>query len=68
VHRQIFAGEEELDYAFMGTDPDAPDNIWLREAAERQIPLIYFLGVSPGRYQAIIPTFVVDWVSGDIVN
>jgi putative restriction endonuclease len=61
VHQQIFAGNEELDYAFMGTDPTAPDNAWLREAAERQIPLIYFLGVSPGRYQAIIPTFVVDW-------
>jgi putative restriction endonuclease len=61
VHGQIFAGDEELDYAFMGTDPAAPDNVWLREAAERQIPLIYFLGVSPGRYQAIIPTFIVDW-------
>ena len=61
VHRQIFAGEEVLDYAFMGRDPAAPENTWLREAADRQIPLIYFLGVSPGRYQAIIPTFVVDW-------
>ena len=61
VHQQIFAGEEELDYAFMGTDPSAADNAWLREAADQQIPLIYFLGVSPGRYQAIIPTFVVDW-------
>jgi putative restriction endonuclease len=51
-----------LDYAFMGTDPTAPDNAWLREAAERQVlPIIYFLGVSPGRYQAILPTFVVDW-------
>jgi putative restriction endonuclease len=61
VHGQIFAGEEVLDYAFMGTDPAAPDNVWLREAAERQVPMIYFLGVSPGRYQAILPTFVVDW-------
>ena len=64
VHQQIFAGDEELDYAFMGTDPSAADNVWLREAAERQIPFIYFLGVSPGRYQAIIPTFVVDWDPG----
>jgi putative restriction endonuclease len=61
VHQQIFAGDKELDYAFMGTDPSAADNVWLREAAEQQIPLIYFLGVSPGRYQAIIPTFVVNW-------
>jgi hypothetical protein len=61
VHQQIFAGEEELDNAFMGDAPSAADNVWLREAAERQVPLIYFLDVSPGRYQAIIPTFVVDW-------
>jgi putative restriction endonuclease len=40
VHGQIFAGEEVLDYAFMGTDPSAPDNVWLREAAERQVPII----------------------------
>jgi hypothetical protein len=32
----------------MGTDPAAPDDVWLREAAERQIPLIYFLGISRG--------------------
>ena len=44
----------------MGTDPGAPDNVWLRGAAQRQIPVIYFLGVSPGCYQAIMPTFVVD--------
>jgi hypothetical protein len=61
VHQQIFAGNDQLDYAFMDTDPEAPEDVWLREAAERQIPLIYFLGVSPGRYQAIIPTFVVGW-------
>jgi putative restriction endonuclease len=48
VHRQIFAGDEQLDYAFMGTDPSAPENVWRREAAPRQIPFIYFLGVSPG--------------------
>src|SRR5215470_5026089 len=26
-----------------------------------QIPIIYFLGTSPGRYQPIIPTFIVGW-------
>jgi putative restriction endonuclease len=61
VHGEIFCREEELDYAFIGNDASAPDNVWLREAAERQVPIIYFLGVSPGRYQAILPTFVVDW-------
>ena len=27
---------------------------------QQQIPVIYFLGTSPGHYQAIIPTFIVD--------
>ena len=34
VHRQIFEGDETIDYAFMGQDPDAADNRWLREACE----------------------------------
>jgi putative restriction endonuclease len=61
AHRQIYAGEEVVDYAFMGTDPNSPDNRWLRDAMERQIPVIYFLGTSPGYYQPIIPTFIVGW-------
>lgn len=61
VHRQIFEGEETVDYAFMGQDPDAADNRWLREAFEGQIPVIYFLGIAPGRYQAILPSFIAGW-------
>ncbi len=61
AHRQIFEGDETVDYAFMGTDPDAPDNRWLREAFETQTPIIYFLGVAPGLYQVELPTFIVGW-------
>jgi putative restriction endonuclease len=61
VHRQIYAGDDVVDYAFMGTDPNSSDNRWLRDAMQRQIPVIYFLGTSPGRYQPIIPTFIVGW-------
>jgi putative restriction endonuclease len=61
VHRQIYAGDDVVDYAFMGTDPNSPDNRWLRDAMQQQIPVIYFLGTSPGRYQPIIPTFIVGW-------
>ncbi len=61
VHQQIFAGRETVDYAFMGDDPNAADNRWLHEAMENQIPIIYFLGVSPGRYEALTPTFIVGW-------
>ena len=61
VHGQIYQGEDVVDYAFMGTDPNAADNRWLREAMENRIPIIYFLGVAPGVYQPLLPTFVVGW-------
>ena len=61
AHRQIFESDEAIDYAFMGKDSNAADNLWLREALENQIPIIYFLGIAPGRYQAIVPTFVSAW-------
>jgi hypothetical protein len=61
AHRQIYAGGDVVDYQFMGTDPNSPDNRWLLNAMQQQIPVIYFLGTSPGRYQPIIPTFVVGW-------
>ncbi len=64
VHAQIYRGDENIDYAFMGTNPDAADNRWLREAMDLQIPVIYFLGTSPGVYQAIVPTFVVGFDAG----
>lgn len=61
VHRQIFEGDEMVDYAFMGQNPDAADNRWLREAFENRIPIIYFLGIAPGRYHAMLPTFISGW-------
>jgi putative restriction endonuclease len=61
VHRQIFEGDETIDYAFMGQNPDATDNRWLREAYENRIPVIYFFGIAPGRYQAMLPTFITGW-------
>ncbi len=61
VHRQVYEGEEAVDYAFMGKDPGAADNRWLREAMENRIPVIYFLGVAPALYQAIVPAYVIGW-------
>lgn len=66
VHRQIFDGDELVDYAFMGSNPDAADNRWLREAFENQVPIIYFLGIAPGRYQAMLPAFISAWDSGQL--
>lgn len=61
LHEQLYEGKEAVDYAFMGTDPEAADNRWLREAHEHAVPLLYVLGVAPGRYQAIWPVFVEGW-------
>lgn len=66
VHEQIHRGDAHIDYAFMGRDPEAADNRWLREAMQAQIPILYFLGIAPGRYTAIYPTFVVDWSASEL--
>jgi putative restriction endonuclease len=66
VHEQIHAGEELIDYAFMGSNPSAADNRWLKEAMEAQVPIIYFLGVAPGRYTAIFPTFIIGWSASEL--
>ncbi len=67
VHEQIHGGEELVEYAFMGSNPDAADNRWLKEAMEAQVPVIYFLGIAPGRYTAIYPTFIADWSASQLV-
>lgn len=46
-------------YKYRGTDPNHRDNIGLRKAMEQQVPLIYFIGIRPGRYLAIFPVFIV---------
>ena len=61
AHRQIYADDDVVEYQFMGGDLNSPDNRWLLDAMQQQIPVIYFLGASPGRYQPIIPTFIVGW-------
>ena len=61
IHRRIIESEDTLDYAFMGQDPNAADNQWLLEAFKNQVPVIYFLGIAPSRYQAIIPAFISGW-------
>jgi putative restriction endonuclease len=61
VHSQLFESDDFVDYAFMGTDPDAADNRWLREAFEERIPIIYFIGIAPGRFTAIVPSYVAGW-------
>jgi putative restriction endonuclease len=55
VQSQIFDADETIEYAFMGQDPGATDNRWLREAFENQIHIIYFIGIAPASYRAELP-------------
>ena len=48
-------------YKYRGDDPDHPENVALRRAFERRLPLIWFVGVAPGLYEPIYPV----WVVGD---
>jgi hypothetical protein len=56
AHRQIYAGDDVVEYQFMGSDLNSPDNRWLLDAMQQQITIIYFLGTSPGRYQPTRPS------------
>ena len=47
-------------YAYRGTNPDHRDNVGLREAMRRRVPLVYFFGLLRGRYLAAWPVFIVD--------
>lgn len=34
-----------LRYKYRGTDPTFPDNVWLRTAMQRHLPLVWFIGI-----------------------
>jgi putative restriction endonuclease len=61
AHNQIYEGDETVEYSFMGADPEAADNRWLRDAMMSRVPLVYFLGALPGHYHAIVPATIVAW-------
>lgn len=46
-------------YSYRGRDPQHPENVGLRKAMRREIPLIYFHGLVPGKYLAVWPTYIV---------
>lgn len=48
-----------LNYRYRGTDPTHRDNVGLRLAMVRRVPLIYLFGVVPGEYMPVWPVFIV---------
>lgn len=48
-----------LRYSYRGSDPQHRDNVGLRWAMQKGVPLVYFLGVVPGQYLATWPVHIV---------
>lgn len=49
-----------LRYKWRGTDADHPENVALRRAMERRLPLIWFQGIAQGLYLPIFPVWLVS--------
>jgi putative restriction endonuclease len=45
-------------YKYRGVDPEHSDNVALRQAMWMQRPLLYFVAVDPGTYDAVFPVYV----------
>lgn len=57
----LYAGDATVRYSFRGDDPASSDNLLLKDAVERRIPIIYFVAAAPAVYVPLYPAFVVDW-------
>jgi putative restriction endonuclease len=55
-----------LRYKWRGTDPNLADNVWLRTAMQRRLPLVWFIGIGyrPGTttqvFRPEFPVWLVD--------
>jgi len=47
-----------LFYSYRGEDPNHRDNVGLRRAMQKGVPLVYFKGVEKGKYLAEWPVFI----------
>ncbi len=66
IYNKIYEGVDELDYSFMGTDPNAKENQYLLDACENNTPIIYFIGTGKGYYLPEFPVFLSDWNSNKL--
>ena len=53
------SSEGRFFYKYRGTDPAHPENVGLRKLMRNRIPLVYFLGLIPGRYLPAWPVFII---------
>jgi putative restriction endonuclease len=55
-----FGPDGLLRYRYRGRNREHPDNRGLRAAMERRLPLLYFHGLTKGRYLASWPVYIVQ--------
>jgi len=58
-YNDFFTKDGFLVYHYRGINPNHRDNVGLREAMKRQVPLIYFHGIVKGKYLAVWPVFII---------
>lgn len=58
-YEDSFDEEDFLLYKYRGTNPMHRDNVGLRKCMERNIPLVYFHGIIPGKYLAVWPVYII---------
>jgi len=58
-YNDSFGPDGFLLYRYRGTNILHHENVGLRKAFQRNIPLIYFHGVIPGKYLAVWPVFII---------
>jgi putative restriction endonuclease len=56
-----------MRYKYRGEDPIHRDNVGLRLAMKRHVPLVYFYGLVPGKYAAVWPVYIVGDDPGALV-
>ena len=58
-YEDAFGQDEYLNYKYRGDNIHHRDNVGLRECMNRGIPLIYFLGMVPGKYLPVWPVYII---------
>jgi len=55
-----------LNYKYRGENINSWDNVGLRECMKRKTPLIYLLGIVPGKYLPVWPVYIVGDDPGNL--
>lgn len=58
-YEDTFSIQGLLLYKYRSTNINHRDNAGLREAMRQHVPLIYFHGVFPGKYEVVFPVYIV---------